>query len=253
MKKLLATLSYAALSMSCVSPLAADYYPTAYNSCCGSAFNGFYIGGNLGFVSHGADRNDLDAFFLPQENPTAATAILPSIPIKSTSWTAGVQLGYDWSCSCSNVVLGLVADWNWSNAEGKTHVLTGFAQSPPGDLETELRWFTTIRARAGYSVCDKLLVHITGGAAVADIKTRVRNVDSRFSFDQHRWGWTGGIGGEYALGCNWGIGAEILYMRFEKKTHTVDLLTGLAPGPHSFDLYDDAWVGRINVNYRFCL
>lgn len=213
---------------------AQDCCPVQYDTCCGAGFDGFYIGGNVGALTHVAHRNDLDGFFTDNSGWTTT----------STDVTAGIQLGYDWQCC--NAVFGLVADWNWANNNHR------FRDDPNGDNDgfsrSEFNWFTTIRARAGLSVCDAL-VYVTGGAAVAHFENRWSDlVFGDFRHDHTRWGWTGGVGAEFILGCNWSIGLEFLYLHFDTTTRT---FTNDVGASFDFAHSDSSYVGRFIVNYRF--
>jgi outer membrane immunogenic protein len=250
-KKLLSTFSLATLAWSCLSPVSVDAFcPPICQTCCEPIFRGLYIGGNAGFASISGDRTDLDAYF---------GTFIRSTDVSGTSWTGGIQLGYDFS-PCSNLVLGLVADWNRTNAKGKTvnSVFNGLSDATDRvSVKTDWRWFATIRARAGYPICN-FLMYITGGAAYADIKTRFDGPTNifviPFSVTNKRWGWVAGLGAEWALACRWSVNAEILHMRFDeviKTVRTPSIQASKLVHDHDFD--DDAWVGRIGINYRFCL
>ncbi len=226
------------------TPLAANYNnynccPPQCDPCCSSSdFNGFYVGGNLGIFSHTAHRNDLDGFFTDNAGWSSI----------DTSFTAGVQLGYDWQCNSK--LAGLVVDWNWVDTNQR------IADAPNVTTDNNFQrsrnnWFTTIRARFGVTVCDAL-VYVTGGAAVTRHDTRFHREGGeetgRFR-DQHtRWGWAGGAGVEYMLGCNWSLGAEFLFLQFSNHNRTFTADSG---NRFAFGQSDSAYVGRILLNYRF--
>ncbi len=150
--------------------------------------------------------------------------------------TVGIQLGYDWLCS--NILVGLVVDWNWANNEHRLPV-------DNHKIHTEFDWFTTIRARTGIVFCDNLF-YITAGAAVSKFETKWDNGLNSFHHNNTRWGWVGGVGTEFQLWCNWSLGVEILAAHFgeEKKSHTFTTT-------NRFGYSDNAYVGRILLNYRF--
>jgi outer membrane immunogenic protein len=218
---------------------AQDYYPSQYDaccpqfdSCCGMDFGGVYIGGNVGAFSHTAHRNDLDGFLT--DNSGWSTI--------DTNVTAGVQLGYDWKCG--NKLFGIVADWNWVNTENDLRDDPNV--DPDNRIHSEFEWFTTIRARAGITVCDALF-YLTGGAAVTSIKTRWTDLPDDFHNRDTRWGWVGGVGTEFLVTCNFSVGAEFLFLQFNDHTET---FVGAAD-TFSFGHSDSAWIGRVTLNYRF--
>ena len=222
------------------APLAANYNnynccPPQCDPCCSSSdFNGFYVGGNLGIFSHTAHRNDLDGFHTDNSGWSSI----------DTSFTAGVQLGYDWQCNSK--LAGLVIDWNWVDTNHR------IADNPNGGGTVDYHrhrnnWFTTIRARFGVTVCDAL-VYVTGGAAVTRFDERYNVGVDQFSHHNTRWGWAGGAGVEYMLGCNWSLGAEFLFLQFSNHNRT---FASAARGNFTFGHSDSAYVGRFLINYRF--
>lgn len=195
-------------------------------------FNGFYVGANVGGLSYRADRSDLDGFLTDNSGWTAT----------DTAFTAGAQIGHDWQFGSK--VLGVVADWNWTNARATT--VDDPNSATPGYIRSEMDWYATLRTRSGV-VVDNTFVYVTGGLAAANIKTAISDTTGPFTLDKTRWGWTGGAGAEFALWNNWSATAEVLYMQFRDKTFTfVDGGTAFA-----FDLNDDAWVARVGLNYRW--
>lgn len=243
MKKLILGLGLAVAGLTCSVASAYDYYQgdccpapynDCYNDCCGSDFDGFYFGGNIGVVTHTGYRNDLDGFLTDNSGWT----------ISDTDVTVGLQLGYDWNCGCS--LFGLVFDWNWANNDRK------IPDNPNGTsennfLKTELDWFLTLRARAGITVCD-CLFYLTGGAAAIRVETTWQDEPDRFHRRNTKWGWTGGVGAEYLLGCNWSVGAEILFIHIDQYKRT---FTDSTDTPFAFAHSDSLWVGRVLLNYRF--
>jgi opacity protein-like surface antigen len=215
-------------------PVKAAAYP------CGPArFNGFYAGGNVGGTSYTANRNDLDGFLTDNSSYDAT----------KTAASVGAQIGYDWQ-SCHKV-LGVVADWNWTNAEALTRDGPNtIGQS--NSIRSKMDSFATLRTRTGLAVNDTL-VYVTGGLAAAKIHTTyTESIAGAFTesvaSDKTRWGWTGGIGAEFALWSGWSANAEVLYMQFKKETLTATLPIN---GTVSFDNNDSAWVGRVGLNYRW--
>lgn len=201
--------------------------PCGWNDCC-NGFDGFYVGGNLGVLSHVAHRNDLDGFFT--DNSGWSTI--------KTDFTAGVQLGWDWQC-CSTV-LGIVADWNWVNVRQRLR--------EEGDnlLRSDFNWFSTIRGRVGVPVCDAL-IYLTAGGAVSRHKVRWEDPPLSFKQNHNRWGWVGGVGLEFKVWCNFSLGAELLYLHFGNRDRR--FTSGVTE--FRFGQSDHAYVGRILLNYRF--
>ncbi len=205
------------------------------NSCCyENDFSGLYIGGNVGVITHVAYRADLDNFF--DSGFTGWTSTDSNV-------TAGVQLGYDWQCHYS--LLGLVVDWAWANNDRH---LRAFPSTVDGEFcRHNFEWFTTIRGRAGITVCDALL-YITGGAVVSRFEGTFRNgTPTECNHHRTRWGWVGGVGAEFLVWCNFSLGAEFLGMHFSDHRDTFTT----TEGTFHFNHGETVFVGRVLLNYRF--
>lgn len=236
--------------------------PYQYDSCCDfGGFDGFYFGGNIGVFTRFAHRNDLSGLIIGP-----ATGGTPSsITLSRTSFTGGLQLGYD--MQCNNKLVGLVVDWNWVNTRRKQSFVipTSATVTRSINLSNKGNWFTTIRLRAGLTVCDALF-YVTGGAAVTRANTNldvavattvtssssITTVLESLRLRNNSWGWTAGAGTEVLLGCNWSFGGEFLWLNFGHKTNTFTVPAGIiATTTAQFSAQDCAWVGRFLLNYRF--
>jgi opacity protein-like surface antigen len=204
---------------------------------CGPAhFNGGYVGGNAGAVSHTALRQDRDAIL----------EIFGDLSASTSGATAGAQLGWDWQ-SCGRL-LGVVADLNWS-------AVTATAMKAPHSpgyraMEGSLNWFSTFRGRAGL-VVDDALIYVTGGPAIAGIGSAVTrretNVNVHHAFNDVRWGAAIGVGAEFAVAGNWSVNTELLYLQFVRNDHSLQRNNNA----FSVENQDSAWVSRIGLNYRW--
>ncbi len=218
--------TFAVLCFASSNAVAQDY--SSFCCCEDNQFNGFYIGGNIGVTSHTAHRNDLDGFLT--DNSGWSTI--------DTGFVGGIQGGYDWQCGSS--VYGLLVDWDGTTI-GRT--LNDNPNDTVGNfIKDNHSWLTTIRGRAGLAVSNSL-IYVTGGAAVAKIKTTWNSGGVSFNHNDTRWGWVGGFGTEYALCNNWDIGAEVLYLNFANKNKTFTTST--------FGHSDSSASLRFFLNWRF--
>ena len=229
------------LLFSCVIALAglaqSNVYSDCYTSnCCDdcSDFRGFYVGGNIGVISNTFHRNDLDGFLTDNSGWS----------IVDTGFSGGVRAGYDYQCN--GLLIGAIVDWDATTLD-----LT-MRDNPNNDdtnfVENELSWYSTLRLRAGISVCDTY-VYVTGGAAAAKFKTTWNDDPDRFDYNDTRWGWVGGFGAERIFCKNWSFGTEFLWLNFSNKNKT---FTNIAQTEdYEFGHSDSAIVGRIFINYRF--
>ena len=83
----------------------------------------------------------------------------------------------------------------------------------------------------------------------------VRPDDQSYHATDNRWGWVGGVGLEYKLGCNWSLGAEFLSLNFKEHQTKVNGLLRRGddtplPLAFRFGSTDTVYVGRILLNYR---
>ncbi len=253
-----------ALGMLTMSSAQADsccYGPQFDSCCCGPDFNGFYVGGNVGAISHTAHRNDIDGFLSAFLNPAATPLIFsPSgFTTVNTGWEAGLQIGYDWQCC--NKVFGVVWDWDWAD----THHRDSHCRSVSSTFcrrHHRNEWLTTVRARAGLAVCDSLVYVTLGGAWAGGRDRWWINSDNvgRCNHKRHSAGWVGGVGAEFLVWCNWSVGVEVLYVQFDRRNHRVLATVGevtngvAAPAqtlPFRFSRSDSLWLGRVLLNYRF--
>lgn len=199
-------------------------------------FDGLYLGVNLGGISHTSHRNDLNGLF----NIANYTTIQSHI-------ATGVLVGYDWQC-CQKL-LGFVVDWNWTHPRRILHFNTD-EPSFEQHLTNTMYWFATIRGRAGLAL-DDILVYVTAGGAVTKLKTqyfsRPATLTQFLNIQKSRWGWTGGVGMEWALCGPITLNFEVLYLSFSSRKFSATL-----SGVFDFDHSDSAFVGRFGLNYRFC-
>ena len=159
-KLLIATLSIGALTLGAAN--AADLRapvkaPIAVAPAC-AQFGGFYFGGHggYGYYRHDyADRGNL-VQTIDSDLPTSAN-------IADGNWHGGAQIGWNWQRNCT--VFGVEADWSWSGMKASENFFDGDAGTQDAlTVSSKLRWFGTVRTRAGI-VVDNLLLYVTGGFA----------------------------------------------------------------------------------------
>lgn len=234
MRKYAFGLLIAAMSLQTTVAMAFGFGGCCDDCSCGRNFDGLYIGGNLGALTHTAFRQDFDGFLAGRSGWTSI----------ATAFTGGAQIGYDYECDGS--VFGLVWDFSGSLADGRVPNAPNDGGTM-GFIRNRYHWFSTLRGRAGVTVCDALL-YITGGLAVENVRTRWTRGPDFFNYKQTRYGWAIGVGSEF-VGCdNWTFGFDLISMQFDNKHRTFKNTSGTAfTGGHS----DQVWMGRFLFNYRF--
>jgi outer membrane immunogenic protein len=250
------------------APIAAPIY----------SWTGFYFGANIGDgwgsrdVNLTANDSAIALFFAP-----ALGGPPPPISFNSSGLIGGMQLGYNWQFN-RNWLVGFEADFNWSGIKGSgssSYVVAG--TSPVSESNDErIKWFGTVRTRAGYIPIDNLLLFITGGFAYGKVEhsgTYTNNgtgftttippftascagnaVCASGSSSDTATGWTVGGGLEYALWQHFTLKAEYLYVSLDSKSFTETLLFKSAFTSSSINAgysRTNFNVARVGLNYRF--
>jgi outer membrane immunogenic protein len=253
-------------------PPPAGLYPRAplvrvYN------WTGCYLGAQLGgaFADNKVDGVLGGFLFIQNDNAAAATV--------------GGQVGCDLQFA-RNWVVGAQIDGAWSNLVG-SKALTGTTGLPPstdptlsgkldlsGNLNFKANVIATATGRIGYAAnYDSIagLFYLKGGAAFVDYGESTFNgrIDTCSAFDPtkkactgtafnsalafnapsaNRFGWTIGVGTEWAVIDNWSIFGEWDYMNFG--THNLTF-TDANFGSTQFSVKQQINVLKLGINYRF--
>jgi outer membrane immunogenic protein len=210
----------AAATMLIVGPasaadLAVKAPPLSPAAIIAAAWDGLYIGGNLGYGSTNFEvtASDFDSFGSASQT--------------SSGVVGGFQIGYN--KQFGTLVLGVESDLN----------LTSMESTSADGVTTKLPWFGTTRARAGFLLNPSWLLYGTGGVAYG----RAEVSGPGASFKVPGVGWAAGAGVQYALTSQWSIGAEYLHIALDGPS--VDGGGGSVSTKSNTDL------GRATLNYRF--
>lgn len=215
-------------------------------------WSGFYVGVNAGYAG--------DKFDYPFRGDILARPFSGNASVTSSGAVFGAQVGYNWQFA-SRWVLGVEADYQWSNIEGQVNIngaLGGIGNAGIA-AGSEVKSFGTIRARLGYG-WDRALLYVTGGWAYG-------KTDSAGSINlcppapgacfggglsrgtSHN-GWAAGLGLEYALTNNLSFKTEYLYVDLgDKNLYSAVYPRGL--GSANLDVETRFHLVRAGLNYRF--
>jgi outer membrane immunogenic protein len=230
-------------------------------------WTGFYLGVNAGGAWSGSNAATSTIFspigYFATTSP-GAIAIAGAQHINSSGFTGGLTAGYNWQSS--NVVFGLESDFNYFGLKGSSSG-TGIYPccAPTGftvNTSVSTDWLITFRPRLGIT-SNNWLFYITGGLAVADVKSNFTFTDTfatateSGSISRTKAGWTAGGGIEYALMNGWSVKAEYLHVDLGSETVTSTNLRAFTPSiafptnifTHSVDLHAD--IVRAGLNYKF--
>jgi outer membrane immunogenic protein len=178
-------------------------------------WTGPYAGLNIGYARHRAR--------FEEESPTGTQlfALNPTVSLTQTGVTAGGQIGYNWQVQ--NYVYGLEADFNWVGGNDRVNPTQFISAS------TELDWFSTLRARAGFVI--NPLFYVTGGLAIGRVKNTWDNsvvtaTQIDFLSEKTRIGYAIGGGIEHMFASNLTGRIEVLYVDFGRYTQSSSI-TGI--------------------------
>ena len=226
-----------------------EHTTRCFKKCCD--FQGWYVGGNVGWAFHDYTWVDRDAWV----DHFGMDWTIGSACSTYDDVTVGLQTGYNYQCGCA--LLGLEIDASWADLQ-RSKLYSPIVLSDSGlivrndlVLNDRVDWFGTIRGRAGI-ISNNLLLFATAGAAWANFEQRWRMNDGgfseRFSSRRVRWGLALGVGVEWMLCKNLSFKAEGLCLKFPE--HKVSVFSPNTGGTMHFDLLDDIWIARVGFNYK---
>jgi outer membrane immunogenic protein len=241
-----------------------------------SSFEGAHVGVSAG-AAWGSTDYATDPGCPPSPGPAAfcilndpnGTAVANSGTgeLSSTGFTGGIQGGYSWQFA--NVVIGGEGDFGVFDLSRSVSTSGAF---PPtifaGDTFTltesmSTDWLVTLRGRLGLVVAPQLLLYVTGGLALTELKFSSSYSDDAIggpfpggtgfgSKSGVRTGWTVGGGGEWLLPEGWSVKAEYLYVDFGSESIAVPVSnTTDFTQTMTVDADLSANIARAGLNYRF--
>ena len=181
--------------------------------------------------------------------------------VEASGAAFGVQAGYNWQIA--NWVFGVETDIDKLGVRGNTQFPGIDPSKGPDQLSARYDWLGTARGRVG--VTDgKALFYATGGLAYGRVSHKynydITNADDYnqiFTSSNTAVGWTMGAGLEYALGRNWSLKAEYLYVHLAASNLNLSGLAtaanddGLLPGTSVLKFNNNLNIVRLGANYRF--
>lgn len=190
-------------------------------------------------------------------NTVALASVPPSVQTDQAGPIAGLQLGYNYPIT-QRLLVGVEADIS-SRIKGvgsQTATIDAsplFPGTPPGppfpisattslNVEQQLDWLGTVRARFGYLPIRDLLIYGTGGVAYGHVDSSASAVQSVCAFSPQvgptcntstgvgsasatKAGWALGAGMEYALARAWSLKVEYLHYDLGSLAYGVSPLT----------------------------
>jgi len=189
------------------------------------SWSGCYMGLNAGY---GWGRNHVrDA----SETSAAGTVFaFTDFDFNTKGPFAGGQFGCNWQLSAA--VFGVETDIQWANVKGSVLFPNAIFNFPSGlfntEVNSELRYFGTVRGRIGYSFAPWALLYATGGFAYGEVQSSlsfpfavplaVPNPFIDYSRRTH-YGYAVGGGWEALLTPRLSVKAEYLYVDLGSGSH----------------------------------
>lgn len=167
---------------------------------------------------------------------------------------AGGQIGYNWQSGW--MLFGLEADGSWSNitGHGLCNTTTFFM-----NCSSKVEGLATFTGRVGASI-DRALVYFKGGGAWGRESETISNVAqaplaTAFSsqLSVNRYGWTIGMGIEYAFLPNWSAKIEYDFIDFGTKLYNFPVTSTAVSASNFANWNFTAMVHemKLGVNYHF--
>ncbi|MDR1828296.1 MAG: porin family protein [Methylobacteriaceae bacterium] len=219
--------------------------PQSYASPGTFSWTGFYAGLNLGY---GWPKVDHDVY-------EAGSVNFPRLSkSEDGSFIFGLTAGYNYQVD-PQFVVGAEGDLNFSKLKVSGGTIVPFAAGLNYQVSTKIDWYGTLRGRIGFLPSDRLMIYGTGGLAFADVDTGgVSTIvasgvahTNKVTDSGVRFGWTLGLGAEYAITPN--VTAKLAYDYVDVADDTAYFNSGGS----RFVVKDDPSFQtiRLGVNYKF--
>ena len=241
LKKLMVALSL--LAATTLSARAADLAPQPVEPVAPVAtqfsWTGFYAGLNAGY---GLGSSKLEAN-TPYNGLLSEVGVSPSVGHWSSNGAVGGgQIGYNYQFN--SFVIGAEVDGDFSGISGDLNLLNVVR------IKTENQWLASARLRAGYAF-DRALLYVTGGVAGGGVKNSagfgLLGFGYGLSQSETDWGWTAGLGLEYAITDNWSVRLDYRHVGLADNSQTYSI----GGVPIRLKYSNDFDLGTVGVNYHF--
>lgn len=235
--------------------------PHVYNNFGYYNWNGVYIGLNGG--AHFS--TDVDSAFASANNfwpngvPSLMNAAVP-FTMNLTGATRGGQVGINWHVSM--FVFGAEGDIMGLSGTGTRNQTVIWPSTPQQATLSDSvsdHWLATVRGRAGLAF-DRTLVYLTAGGAASNWSITHTYSDNFLAgtspttdrVSVTRFGWTAGVGIEYAFADGWSGRLEYLYANLGGIGDFLSFQNSPGKGAtitHNEQLAES--VARVAVSYKF--
>jgi len=174
----------------------------------------------------------------------------------------GATVGYN--AQFDSFVLGIEGDVAWANisADGESYWEYDYGGANYGNTETyiesSLDAFATLRGRAGLAI-DRFMPYVTAGVAWGSVTTSIESYNFNniaaeteiepTSASESLFGWTAGIGAEYAITDSIRVKAEYSYLDLGTSEATFEYSDD--NGPYTLSLDHKYHTVKLGLNFAF--
>jgi opacity protein-like surface antigen/outer membrane protease len=224
------------------------------------SWTGLYIGGQMGAAASTANFSD----------PFGTSVFFDTV--RSPGFLVGGQVGFNWQPEATRWVFGIEADANRIDSDGTATCFAVSLIAINATCRVSPQATATLTGRIGYALdpLGRTLVYGKAGAAWASstvdmalgnafagfVGPDIASVGTSFT----AWGWTLGVGIEYALTPAWSMKLEYDYLALRSHDvpnlgsssfdpFTASLLSATPPGTSS--LTQNLQMVKMGVNYRW--
>ena len=242
----------------------------------GSIWTGIYVGASAGrgtgTQTSNIDCQDAQTGFFSSTSPNYPCSedfVSPVVDsrliyeTRTSGFVGGGQAGLNFQAG--NLVFGGEADISYSDIGGNAPRTIGgvFPFLGGAQISEDIRWFGTVRGRAGFAF-GNVLVFGTAGLAMGDVKYNYALSNSNFpgaqasaSKSATKVGWTAGGGIEFGFGL-WSLKTEYLYFDLGSEELTADVTAAPFGGPSTdpgvtftSDFETQGHIFRTGLSYHF--
>ena len=175
-----------------------------------------------------------------------------------TLFLGGAQVGFNYEFG-SGILVGAEADFDWlSNTTSSSNAIvlqnpTGTPTASTASLSANNRWLTTVVGRLGYA-WDRILFYGKGGGAWVRSNTPSLTMDGApvaISTSNGNWGFTGGVGIEWAFSGNWSARFEYDFVGLNQTFTLPTSAGGLPAGDQFTGNTRNIQLVNAGINYKF--
>lgn len=196
------------------------------------SWNGFYIGGNVGW---GFAESDWDVYDDEGDR-------LGGFSLNPDGFLGGGQIGFNFD-NGNGFVWGGEAEFTFGGGSDG-----GWFDDNGYDGDSSVNFLMTLGPKVGISM-DRVLFYVEGGLALADIDHKGRMTDwDNNGFGDTNTGWFIGAGSEYAFDDHWSARLEYNYV--DMGSHSLKIVGGNLDGGR-IKVDNDMHVIKGGINYRF--